>query len=67
VESEEGAGQIGAALLEEVTEVEGERAHRQQEDDDEDVGKRGREIARELAAKRRRSVAFQKFTAPAPL
>ena len=44
--------QIGLAALEEAAEEEGERPGQRQEDDDEDIGERRREIAGQLAAGR---------------
>src|SRR5262245_11829733 len=41
--------ELGPAGVVETAEVERERAHRQQKDDDEDVGERGCEVALELA------------------
>ena len=42
-------GEIGGAVLVEMADVEREGAHREQEDHDEHIGERRREIGRELA------------------
>ena len=42
--------QIRLAALEKAADIEGQRAGHDQEDHDEDVGERGREIADQLAA-----------------